>query len=241
MENKVENKINSKKLDNQGTKFNVNIKGNKNTKMELLDFYNLNIRKLHIIMIVISIILYIISFYTIFSSIKSGNYSLSSDIVAPSFMNMIRENILLDIVIIIAGITPFCFLSIIGLAQAITVVKNLAIRYVLGKSFMVTAFLGGAIQLIGISLCVAVGLYYCRLATKKNKYYHHSDFGIDDIKMQLYEIRKNNKKVEELAKKKEDKKKKIESCNVKIPYLNFVLLGAIAFVIEFIGVLIALI
>ena len=56
-----------------------------------------------------------------------------------------------------------------------------------------------------------------------------------------YEIRKNNKKVEELAKKKEDKKKKIESCNVKIPYLNFVLLGAIAFVIEFIGVLIALI
>lgn len=241
MENKVENKTNSKKLNKQSTKFNVNIQGNKNTKMELLDFYNANIKKLHLIMLVISVVLYIISFFAVFSSVKSGNYTLAPDTVAASFMSMLKENILLDIVIIIAGITPYCFLSIIGLAQAITMVNSLAVRYTLGKTFMITAFLGGAIQLIGISLCVAAGLYYCRLSTKKNKYYHHSNFGIDDIKLQLYEIRKNDKKVEEITKKKEDKAKKIEACNIKIPYLNFVLLGAVAFVIEFVGVLITLI
>ena len=36
-----------------------------------------------------------------------------------------------------------------------------------------------------------------------------------------------------------EKAKKIEECNIKIPYLNFVLLGAVAFVIQFVGVLIA--
>ena len=62
---------------------------------------------------------------------------------------------------------------------------------------------------------------------------------MDDIKLQLYEIRKDEKKLEELTKKKEEKAKKIEECNIKIPYLNFVLLGAVAFVIQFVGVLIA--
>jgi hypothetical protein len=238
MENKVQKDVNSNKSKKEGTKFNVNIKGTKDIKMELLDFYNQRIKKLHIILLIVSVIIYVISFYTSFSSIKNGNYSLAEGTVATSFMDNIKENALLDLVIIIAGITPYCFLSIIGLAQSIMVINGLAVRYALGKSFMITLFLGGLIQLIGVSLCVAIGLYFCRLSTKKNKYYHHSEFGMDDIKMQVYEIRKDEKKIEEINKKKEEKAKKIEECNIKIPYLNFILLGAIAFVFQFIGVLI---
>ena len=39
----------------------------------------------------------------------------------------------------------------------------------------------------------------------------------------------------------EENFKKIEECNVKIPLLNFVALGAVAFVIQFVGILIAMI
>lgn len=238
MENKVQKNTNSNKTKNGETKFKVNIKGNKDVKMELLDFYNQKIKKMHIILLIISIVLYIIAFYSTFSSIKSGNFTLTEGTVASGFLDTIKENVLLDLVIIIAGITPYCFLSIIGIAQAIMCVNGLGINYALGKSFAFTSFLGGAIELIGLSLCIAIGIYYCRLSTKKNKYYHHSDFGMDDIKMQFYEIRKDEKKLDELTKKKEEKAKKIEECNIKIPYLNFVLLGAVAFIIQFIGVLI---
>ena len=86
-----------------------------------------------------------------------------------------------------------------------------------------------------VKFCVAAGNVF---NIKKNKYYHSSDFGIDDIKMQLYEIRKNDKKVEEIKNKKIEKAKKIEACNIKIPYLYFIILGVIAFLIQFIGVVI---
>lgn len=238
MDNKVQKNINSNKTKGE-TKFKVNIKGNKDVKMELLDFYNQKIKKMHIVLLIITVILFAISFYTTFSAIRAGNYTLSEGIVAQGFVDTLKENVLLDLVIIIAGITPYCFLSIIGVAQAIMAVNGLGISYALGNSFLFTSFIGGIIQMIGISLCVAIGIYFCRLSTKKNKYYHHSDFGMDDIKLQLYEIRKDEKKLEELTKKKEEKAKKIEECNIKIPYLNFVLLGAVAFVIQFVGVLIA--
>lgn len=241
MEDKVKKNINSNKSKKEGTKFKVNIQGNKDIKMEFLDFYNQKLKKIHIILLVISVVLYLISFYTSFSAIKQGNYSLAEGITAQGFVASLKENALLDLVIIIAGITPYCFLSIIGVAQAIMCVNNLAVRYALGSSFMPTLFIGGLIELIGVTLCIAIGLYYCRLSTKKNKYYHHSDFGMNDIKMQLYEIRKDEEKINNLNKKMEDKAKKIEECNVKIPLLNFVALGAIAFVIQFVGILITMI
>lgn len=241
MEAKVKKDINSNKSKKENTKFKVNMQGNKDIKMEILDFYNQRLKKMHIIILVISVILYLVSFYTSFSAIKQGNYTLAEGITAQGFMASLKESALLNLVIIIAGITPYCFLSIIGVAQSIMCVNNLAVRYALGSSFMPTLFIGGLIQLVGISLCIAVGLYYCRLSTKKNKYYHHSDFGMNDIKMQLYEIRKNNEKINELNKKMEDKAKKIEECNVKIPYLNFIALGAIAFIFQFVGILIAMI
>lgn len=236
MEKKVN--VEPSKLKKEETKFKVNIKGNRNLKLEFMNFYNEKIKKMHIILLVIAVVLYIATFYTTFSSIKAGNYSLSDTAVAPSFMDNIKENTLLYIVIIVAGITPYCFLSIIGMAQPIMYVDTLAMNYVLNGKLTFALFLGGLIQMISITLCIALGLYYCRLSTKKNKYYHVSDFGMNDIKMQIYEIRKDEKKVEEIKKKKEEKNKKIQECNVKIPYLSFIALWAVAFVIQFIGVLI---
>lgn len=237
----MEIKANEKNNSNKSTKFNVKFDKKVDTKMQLLDFYNQNIRKIHIIVSVIMIILYIFSFIYRFNAIKSGEYKLAEGATIPNFMYELQQNLVLDLVIIIAGITPFCFIPVIGVAQAITVVGGLSVRYALGGSFMITAFLGGLIQVFAVALCVSVGLYYCRLTTKKNKYYNQSGFGIDDIKLQVYQIRKQEEKIQQIEKKQEEKNRKIAESNVKIPYLNFMLLGVIAFVIQFIGILISII
>lgn len=228
-----------KKGINQENSRKINISVGKNNKLaEVIKFYNEKIKKTHIIFFVITVILYTIAFIATIVSVKSGNVEL---IAAKSFLDNIKEYALLDIVIILAGITPYFFLPVLGVAQSIIGVSDLASRYVSGLSFIPTLYIGGLIQMIGVSLCVAVGIYYCRLSSKKNKYYHHSDFSFSDVKMQIYEIRKNEEKVQELAKKKEEKAKEMEKCNVKIPYMNFILLGLIAFVIGFIGILISMI
>ena len=238
----MENKVNdSNKKTKKQTKFKVNIKSKDDVKLQLLDFYNRKIKKLHIIILVIMIILYAIFFFTTFSSVRSGAYTVSEGTEVISFVENIKQTLLLDLVIIIAGITPYFYLSIIGVAQTFALVNSLAISYALRTCFMPTAFIGGLIQIIAVSLCIAVGLYYCRLSTKKTKYYHHSDFGIDDLKMQVYEIRQNKEKIEEINKKKEEKAKKIQDSNVKIPYLNFALIFVVCFVVQVVGILISMI
>lgn len=217
----------------------INISIGKNNKLaDLITFYNDNIKKTHIIIFVIMAILFVISFISIILSVKVGGIDIPT---AKSFLNSIKEYAMLDGVIILAGITPYFFLPVLGIVQAIIGVGDMAARYVAGLSFVPTLFLGGIIEMIGIALSIAVGIYYCKLSTKKNKYYHHSEFSLSDVKMQIYEIRKNEEKIKELTKKKEDKNKEIQECNVKIPYLNFILLGLISFVIGFIGILIAMI
>ena len=238
MERKIEN---SNKTNKNEKKFKINMKPKEDVKLQLLDFYNQKIKKSHIIILVIMVILYAIFFFTTFSDIRAGNYNLPEGTVVQGFLDNVQQSAFLDFIIILAGITPYFYLSIIGVAKSVAINSYLGVRYALGASFMPTLFIGGLIQIVAVALCVAVGLYYCRLTSKKNKYYHQSSFGFDDVKMQLYEIRKDEKKIEEMKKKKMEKAKKIEESNVKIPYLNFVLLFIVAFVVHIVGVLIAMI
>ena len=228
-------------INKNAKKFKIDIKNSKDIWGNLLSFYREHIMIIHAIVFVVALVLYAISFFTTFPKIKSGAVSVDPTSVAKGLGTMLRDNALLCFVIIFAGITPFCFLSIIGIAQSALVVDQLALRYALGSSFLATAFIGGLIEVIGVSLCVAVGIYYCRLSTKKNKYYHQSSFGMDDIKESFYDLRKDEKKMEELKKKREEKARKIQEANVKIPYFYFLLLGVLAYLVQVVGTLIAVI
>lgn len=238
MEKQKGNMNNAKVKNNETKKFKININSN-DIKMQVMDFYNQKIKKMHIVFLVIMLALFAVMFFSSFSAIRSGKFSVAEGATPIGLLDSLKQNLFLDIVIIIAGITPYCFLSVIGTAQSLTLVNELALRYATHRSMMVTCLVGGILEIIGVSLCVAIGLYYCRLSTKKNKYYHHSDFGMDDVKMQLYEMRKQEDKLKELTKKREEKAKKIEECNIKIPYFNFMILGVISFVIQIVGILIA--
>ncbi|MBR2784612.1 MAG: hypothetical protein IKD74_01315 [Clostridia bacterium] len=222
-------------------KFKVGIKDGSDIWSNLVSFYREHIMILHIVMFVIALILFGFSFFTTLPKVKSGGVNIDPLSTVKGLGDLLREDALLSIVVIFAGITPYCYLSIIGLAQSMVIVDQMALRYAFGSGFFATSLIGGIIQVIGIALCVAVGLYYCKLSTKKNKYYHQSSFGMDDVKASFYDLRKDEKKLEELNKKREEKAKKIEEANIKIPYLNIILLGVVGCIIQVVGTLIAVI
>lgn len=221
-------------------KINVNI-GNKNEfAKQLLNFYNGNIRKKHIILSIILLVLFIAYFGIKFIQLKNGTYQNIMEVPVRGFFNMLGYEAILCLVIIGAGITPG-FLSLLGLFQFVLVVEQLSQRYFIGKGLVFTDFLGGLIQMVGISLCVAVGLYLGRLSSKRNKYDSSSDYGFNDLKIAFYEAKKDEKKINEIKEKKNEKIKKNEVNNVKIPYFYILLLGFIAYVVEIFGTLIAFI
>lgn len=231
--------IKEKQQVKKGTKkFNVKIDTDKITS-NLFTFYKDHIALIHLIVFIIGAALFVVTFFSTFIKIKNGQTVIDGTTTTKSVLDMLKEDALISFVIIFAGITPYCFLSVIGLIQILLNVQQYALRYALGNGFMLTSFLGILLQVIGITLCVAVGLYYCRLSTKKRKYYNQSGFGMDDIKASIYDLRKDENKLKELQQKREEKARKIEEANVKIPYFNFILLGLIGFVVEVIGTLIA--
>ena len=228
-------------INKNAKKFKIDIKNSKDIWGNLLSFYREHIIKLHIIFTIITFVIFIVTFVYTFSKIKSGDYIVADSIQAKSLFELIKYNGFLSLVIIIAGITPFFYISAIGIAQGMALVDELALRYAFHSSFYFTSLIGGLIQIVGIGLCIAVGLYYCKLSSKKYKYYHHSSFGMDDIKERFFDIRKDEKKLEKLKMKREEKARKIQEANIKIPYFNIILLGIIGFLIQVVGTLIAVI
>ena len=97
--------------------------------------------------------------------------------------------------------------------------------------------IGGVIQLIGFSLCVATGINYCRISTKRRKFSSNTTYGLNDIKSTFYNLKNDKegmKKVEESNRKKFEEKKKY---NVKVPYLTFI----VSFIISIIFVLVGMV
>lgn len=217
-----------KKLDN---KINFVSKGEQEP---LVDFYNNKIKKIHIIVSAISMVIFAIMFFV---SLKTPEKYV--DGVATGLVEQIKSVGLLTFLMVFTGTIPYFFLGFLGELQVFYLIEDFGIRMALGNSLGITAFLGGLINIIGLTLSMAVGLYGCYLTTKKRKYYNASQFSMTDIKMNFYRLSKKDEKVEEYEKKKEEKLKKAESDNVKMPYFNLILLGIVAFIIQIIGLLIS--
>lgn len=227
------NTKNVKKVIKKAETMNVEME-NKTLVEKTKELYHKKMKITHIIVCILVVVLYTFAF----SSNVGGEVMVSDSAVTNGFFEQVGYLALLDAVIIIAGFTPYCFLSIIGMLEAITITNDMMIRKAYELSTLPTMYVGGLIQMIGLSLIVAAGLYYCVLATKKNRYYTHSNFGIKDLKMQFYTLKNDSKKLKELENKEIEKQKKVEALNVKIPYMSFALIWAITLAIQVIGLII---
>ena len=181
---------------------------------EFYIFYKKEIKKTHIICFIISVIIFGISITSLLSS--NENLGVINVLDNVSRLSMVGEKILIIALIIVSGLAPFFFIPVIGVLM---LPFNIAVS-IINTNIIATVFLSFfvIIQLYFTSLAVAAGIYYCRCSTKKYRYDHSSNYGIDDLKQQLLEISKNKKRLENFKNKRLEKEEKRSKLNIKIKY-----------------------
>lgn len=201
----------------------------KNILKNYIDFYKKNLKKKHIISIIVCLVIFVI--FLVADIKKYSGVELS--IPKASYLNNLSENAMLSFIIIFAGITPYCFLPVLGFSAMYNVASKVALIYV-AKGSIVGLILNCVLVLIcsiAYSLCISTGIHYCSLSSKKFTYSQKKGFKFSDLKLSIYKLRKNEKKIEELEEKKLRDYEKAEKLNVKIPYMNLAISLIISIVI----------
>lgn len=258
--------MNKKKSSNKKEETKVNFIDNKinklrrkkNSKFAMLvvdfhDFYKKNLYKKHLVIYVISLILFFIMliYYTklnnttsdigeIIKSETENNILLGK---MANFKSIFTDKILLNFVLLLSGITPYIYIPAIGVLYSNALATNIVALFNNIASNMNPTFMtiGSIVQLFGVALTSAMGIYFCKISTKIFKYSQKVNFTFNDVKKEYYTIRKDDKKLEEALKKEEKRKEEIEKLNVKVPYKNIIISFIISSLIIIVGGLITLI
>ena len=243
------NKLNKKDesanvSDNKSSKFGI-----KNIMIGYFKFYKEKLMRKHIIIYIICLVVFFVMIATLISKInstpniaelaqKAKEVSEASNGV---FSLIITKKIPLIFMIILAGIAPYFFIPVIGIASSYSLACDIVTNFnvLTGKASVIPMCIGAIIQLIAVGLSVATGIQYCLLSTKRWRYSRNQDYSMLDFKRTFYEATDNKKKLKEVAKKKEEKTAKNEKNNVTVPYGYFVISFLISTVIIAIGTIIS--
>lgn len=197
-------------------------KATKTVIKKYIEFYNKNLRKKHLIIYIISLVIFAF-FMTDFISNKTSIEELlktvdSGKTQVDAFGGVFSNKIPVATLIAISGFTPFIYLPVIGIIGfPYMIVENIMLN---AASNLVVQVIFGIIQIFGSSLAVAIGMYICTNYTKKFRYSQSNSLGLDDVKAQIYEIKKDEKSLNNLKEKVKIKNEKKEKLNVKIDYLS---------------------
>lgn len=205
-----------------------------------LAFYNKNLRKKHIIVYILSLMTFAFLMITFINNLREVNEFLSEVNTATQksniFMTVLKDKIPFIALIIFSGITPYVYIPIIGIIGY----PYLLASHLMNMSTlnMIIACIGSIIQIFGVSLAVAAGIYYCTCSSKKFRYDESTSLGFDDIKEQIYTATKKEQKLNILREKRQAKREKREKLNVKIEYKALVITAVISIVIVAVAALI---
>lgn len=230
--NKKDDKLQEKSYKN---KFLIALK-------EYWNFYKENIRKKHIVLYIVALIIFFVFVVIFLNSLDMSNQinNLENIKQKHNILNVLMvEKLPLVLVIIFAGITPFVYLSTLGIFTSYDLALKLVDEFLLGNSInIVVLAIGMIVQLFGIGMAMATGYYYCSLSSKRFRYSQSKGYSLNDVKEKIYMATKNKEKLERLNKKMEEKSKKNEKLNVKIPYKMLLVSALFAFIIVLIGTII---
>ena len=241
-ENVVKNEMESNKKEVNKVDFKYVIK-------DYFKFYKTNLMKKHVIIYIICLAVFFFFIATFISRINSTpniaelaeNAKKISENSEGIFLLILKKKIPLLFMIVFAGIVPYLFVPVMGIGAsyylALDIVTNFNV--LTGKSSVIPMCVGAIIQLIAVSLCVASGIKYTLISTRRWRYSRNQDYSMLDFKMRLYEATNNKSKLKKATKKKEEKAVRNEKNNVKVPYLHLLISLLISFLIIAIGTLIA--
>lgn len=248
-------KNSSKSTNNNVRKRNINNQNKKNNFQIFFSnyytFYKENIKKKHIVVFVICLCIFFITFATCMSKITSSpdiatlikNSEETQQNSASIISIIFKQNIPSVFVTMLAGIVPYVYIPVVGIGYAyiyaVNIIEYFATFSHTGNVIFMT--IGAIINLVAISYAVATGMHYCKLVTKKQKYNRTDNYTINDVRKKFYKETKNEEKLKKLEEK--IKKREIERQNayVKVPYVNLLVSFLISSIIIIIGSLISII
>lgn len=235
---------------------NANVSENNSSKFDIKNimggyfkFYKEKLMRKHIIVYIICLVVFFVMIATLISKINSTpniaelaqKAKEASEASNGVFSLIIKKKIPLIFMIILAGIAPYFFIPVIGIASSYSLACDIVTNFnvLTGKASVIPMCIGAIIQLIAVGLSVATGIQYCLLSTRRWKYSRNQDYSMLDLKRTFYEATNNKKKLKETAKKKEKKVAKNEKNNVTVPYGYFIISFLISVVIIAIGTIIS--
>lgn len=218
---------------------------------DFFDFYKNNLRKTHIIIYIISLVLFAIFVTSNLSKIDSTN-NIANQVNAASnslvnvniFKTFAKEKVPAAFLSVLAGIVPYFYIPILCIYYtAVLLAGNIFDIYQQtgGMLRILPVSISSVLQLIGFSLAISIGIYYCNRGTKRHKYSQNKGVGLNDIKYKFYELKGDKKKEEQMLLKKQKDEEKNEKLNVKIDYKNIIVGLVLSIFIVFIFTLIELI
>ncbi|MEG1059120.1 MAG: hypothetical protein RSE00_02860 [Clostridia bacterium] len=216
---------------------------------EYFVYYKKNIKKTHLVIYVLLLLVLFLSINFCMSNINLTNIAKDTIVNGGALQTISKVTILKSIVnealplvfiVVLAGITPYAYLSVLGFLIPYTLAAKIANMFAMSyqTSNLIFASVGSAIELFGYALAIAIGVYYCKFSTKRFKYSQRRAFGIKDVKKGIYTLKKDEKKLEKLEKENLQKDSEFANLNVKIPYKQIVISFVVSFVIVAIGILI---
>jgi len=205
-----------------------------------MSFYNKNLKKKHIIVYILSLVVFAILMIMFINNLDQANQLMAEakNIKSHSniFTTILKDKIPVVALIIFSGITPYVYIPVIGI---------IGYPYILAMGLMnmsvinmLLACIGSVIQIFGVSLAIAAGIYYCSCSSKKFKYNQSITFGIDEAKEQIYKAAKNEDKLNKLIENKQIKMEKREKLNVKVEYKGLIISAIICIIIVTVAALI---
>ena len=216
---------------------------------DYFDFYKENFRKKHIIVYVLSLVIFFIFLAMFISSIdvttsietlsKTAEVSKSSTIV-DIFKTIGKQTLPSIFLVIFAGITPFIYLSVLGFAYPYVLALNISSTFLVNPHSYnaITMSIGAIIQIFAISLAMVAGFYYCGFSSKRFRYSQRRGFSMYDVKRQVFAMRGQEERIEKLDKEKLKKDEKMEQLNVKVPYKVLFQTFVVSLIIAIIGTII---
>lgn len=216
------------------------------------EFYNKNLKKKQIILYIVCLIVFTILVSTFIAQLSNGDIATQANNVSSNLSisrndmlkSILKEKVPMAFLTILAGIVPYFYLPLLCiyfdpymLAYDIAIIN----KDTGGVIKMLPISISSVLQLIGFSLAIAIGIYYCKNCTKKYKYSQSKHIHFADIKYRFYDLKKDDKKKQEIVDKEQRLNEKKEKLNVKIDYKNMTVGLVISEIIVILSSLISLI
>jgi len=199
---------------------------------EILKYYNEKLKKKHIILFIISMIIFVI-FFKVFLNDNTYSYLFGTK----SLLYIMQEKVILLFLVLFSSIVAYFYLPVISVLMGYVLASDLVTYNLFGSSIITTkVMIGIIIQLFVFTLCGALGMNVCYHTTERAKQRASNSLKFIDIKKMFAEIRKDENKIKEIEHEKEKLKNKVY--DTKIDMKKVALIFVISSVIEIIAILI---